>query len=266
MRDMIEAALLGVVEALTEFLPVSSTGHLIIAADLLGFDGPPGKVFEVVIQMGAILAVLVLYFRRFRDVLLGLAKNDPGARRFVVAIVLAFLPAAVLGALFHKYIKFYLFTPMVVAIALILGGIAILVIERIRTTATVREIEQFTPKLALSIGFIQCIAMIPGVSRSGATILGALLMGVERKTAAEFSFFLAIPTLTGAAVYDLFKNRAVLSSEGMELIAIGFVAAFIVSLWIIRWFVGFVSQHGFAPFAWYRIVAGSALLISLLLR
>lgn len=266
MRDMIEAALLGVVEALTEFLPVSSTGHLIIAADLLGFDGPPGKVFEVVIQMGAILAVLVLYFRRFRDVLLGLAKGDPGARRFVVAIVLAFLPAAVLGALFHKYIKFYLFTPMVVAIALILGGIAILVIERIRTTATVREIEQFTPKLALSIGFIQCIAMIPGVSRSGATILGALLMGVERKTAAEFSFFLAIPTLTGAAVYDLFKNRAVLSSEGMELIAIGFVAAFIVSLWIIRWFVGFVSQHGFAPFAWYRIVAGSALLISLLLR
>ena len=178
MRDMIEAALLGVVEALTEFLPVSSTGHLIVAADLLGFDGPPGKVFEVVIQMGAILAVLVLYFRRFWDVLLGLGRNDPGARRFAVAIVLAFLPAAVLGALFHKYIKAYLFTPLVVAIALILGGIAILVIERIRTQTTVREIEQFTPKLALSIGFIQCIAMIPGVSRSGATILGALLMGV----------------------------------------------------------------------------------------
>ena len=266
MRDMIEAALLGVVEALTEFLPVSSTGHLIVAADLLGFDGPPGKVFEVVIQMGAILAVLVLYFRRFWDVLLGLGRNDPGARRFAVAIVLAFLPAAVLGALFHKYIKAYLFTPLVIAIALILGGIAILVIERIRTQTTVREIEQFTPKLALSIGFIQCIAMIPGVSRSGATILGALLMGVERKTAAEFSFFLAIPTLSGAAVYDLFKNRAVLSLEGMELIAIGFVAAFIVSLWIIRWFVGFVGRHGFAPFAWYRIVAGSALLVSLLLR
>lgn len=259
MQAMIEAAILGLVEALTEFLPVSSTGHLIIAAEILNFDGPPGKVFEVVIQTGAILAVLLLYFRRFWDVLLGL-RDDPGARRFVMAIALAFLPAAVIGVTLHKYIKAYLFNPTVVGLALILGGVAILVIERMRPVPTVNQIENFTPRLALGIGFIQCIAMIPGVSRSGATILGALLMGVTRRAAAEFSFFLAVPTLAGAAVYDLYKNRADLSADGMGLIAVGFVTAFLGSLWVIRWFVGFVSRHGFAPFAWYRIVAGLVLL------
>ena len=259
MQAMIEAAILGLVEALTEFLPVSSTGHLIIAAEILNFDGPPGKVFEIVIQTGAILAVLLLYFRRFWDVLLGL-QDDPGARRFVMAIALAFLPAAVIGVALHKYIKAYLFNPTVVGLALVLGGVAILVIERMRPVPTVNQIENFTPRLALSIGFIQCIAMIPGVSRSGATILGALLMGVTRRAAAEFSFFLAVPTLAGAAVYDLYKNRADLSADGMGLIAVGFVTAFLGSLWVIRWFVGFVSRHGFAPFAWYRIVAGLVLL------
>ncbi len=263
MQSMIEAALLGLVEALTEFLPVSSTGHLIIAAELLKFQGPPGKVFEVVIQTGAILAILVLYFRRFWDVLVGL-PSDPGARRFVMAIALAFLPAAVIGVAAHKYIKFYLFNPTVVGISLILGGIAILVIERIRPVPTVNQIENFTPKLALGIGAVQCIAMIPGVSRSGATILGALLMGVTRRAAAEFSFFLAVPTLAGAAVYDLYKSRDDLSADGLGLIAIGFVAAFLASLWVIRWFVGFVSRHGFAPFAWYRIVAGAVLLVALM--
>ncbi len=259
MQAMIEAAILGLVEALTEFLPVSSTGHLIIAAEILNFDGPPGKVFEIVIQTGAILAVLLLYFRRFWDVLLGL-KDDPGARRFVMAIALAFLPAAVIGVAAHKYIKAYLFNPTVVGLALVLGGVAILVIERMRPVPTVNQIENFTPRLALGIGFVQCIAMIPGVSRSGATILGALLMGVTRRAAAEFSFFLAVPTLAGAAVYDLYKNRADLSADGMGLIAVGFVTAFLGSLWVIRWFVGFVSRHGFAPFAWYRIVAGLVLL------
>jgi len=263
MLHLIEAAVLGLVEALTEFLPVSSTGHLILAAELLHFEGPPGKVFEVVIQMGAILAVVVIYWRRFWDVLRGLGR-DPGANHFVMAILLAFLPAAVIGAVAHSYIKAFLFTPMVVAIALILGGIAILVIERNRPVPTVNQIERFSPKLALGIGLVQCIAMIPGVSRSGATILGALLMGVTRKTAAEFSFFLAIPTLSGAAVYDLYKNRATLSADGMELIAVGFIAAFLGSLWVIRWFVGFVSRHGFAPFAWYRIIVGSILMVALL--
>ena len=264
MQAMLEAALLGLVEALTEFLPVSSTGHLIIAAELLNFDGPPGKVFEVVIQAGAVLAILVTYFRRFWDVLLGLGK-DPAARRFATAIALAFLPAALIGVVAHKYIKFYLFNPTVVALALILGGIAILVIERVRPVPTVNQIENFTPRLALGIGLIQCVAMIPGVSRSGATILGALLMGVTRRAAAEFSFFLAVPTLAGAAVYDLYKNRDGLSADGMELIAIGFVTTFLASLWVIRWFVGFVSRRGFAPFAWYRIVAGTVLLAAILL-
>ncbi len=264
MQAMLEAALLGLVEALTEFLPVSSTGHLIIAAELLNFDGPPGKVFEVVIQAGAVLAILVTYFRRFWDVLLGLGK-DPAARRFATAIALAFLPAALIGVVAHKYIKFYLFNPTVVALALILGGIAILVIERVRPVPTVNQIENFTPRLALGIGLVQCVAMIPGVSRSGATILGALLMGVTRRAAAEFSFFLAVPTLAGAAVYDLYKNRDGLSADGMELIAIGFITTFLASLWVIRWFVGFVSRRGFAPFAWYRIVAGTVLLAAILI-
>ena len=264
MQAVLEAALLGLVEALTEFLPVSSTGHLIIAAELLKFDGPPGKVFEVVIQTGAILAILVIYFRRFWDVLVGL-PTDPAARRFVTAIALAFLPAAIIGIIAHKYIKFYLFNPTVVALALILGGIAILVIERMRPVPTVNQIENFTPRLALGIGLVQCVAMIPGVSRSGATILGALLMGVTRRAAAEFSFFLAVPTLAGAAVYDLYKNWDSLSSDGMELIAIGFVTAFLGSLWVIKWFVGFVSRRGFAPFAWYRIVVGTVLLAAILL-
>lgn len=262
MRAIIEAAFLGLVEALTEFLPVSSTGHLVIAAELLGFQGPPGKIFEVVIQAGAILAVLVIYYERFWNVALHL-REDPAARRFVVAILLAFLPAAVIGVLAHKYIKFYLFNPTVIAVALILGGIAMLVIERMRPVPRVNEIEAFTPRLALGIGFIQCIAMVPGVSRSGATILGALLLGVTRRAAAEFSFFLAVPTLGGAAVYDLFKGRADVNLDGLGLIAVGFVAAFLASLWVIRWFVGFVSRHGFAPFAWYRIVAGLVLLATI---
>ena len=265
MWDLIEAAILGVVEALTEFLPVSSTGHLIVASELMGFGGSSGKVFEVVIQTGAILAILVLYWRRFWDVIRGLG-SDPESWRFVTAILLAFLPAAILGVLLHKYIKAFLFTPMVVAIAMVLGGVAILVIERIRPVPTVNQIERFSPQLALGIGAVQCIAMIPGVSRSGATILGALLMGVTRKTAAEFSFFLAVPTLAGAGVYDLYKNRDALSVDGMELIAVGFVTAFLASLWVIRWFVDFVGRHGFAPFAWYRIIVGSILLVGLLIR
>lgn len=264
-ETIFDALLLGVIEGATEYLPVSSTGHLIVFVDLLGFIGPPGKVFEIVIQVGAVLAVCILYFRRLLGALIDF-RADPGARRFVFAIVLAFLPAAFIGVLLHKVIKQYLFSPEVVAAALIAGGIAILVIERLRPDPRVRHIEEFSYPLALGIGLIQCIAMIPGVSRSGATILGALLLGVERRTAAEFSFFLAIPTLTGAAVYDLWANRATLTGDGALTILVGFVAALVTAMLVVRWLIGFVGRHGFGLFAWYRIVFGLLLFAILYLR
>jgi undecaprenyl-diphosphatase len=264
-ETIFDALLLGVIEGATEYLPVSSTGHLIVFVDLLGFIGPPGKIFEIVIQVGAVLAVCILYFRRLLGALVDF-PTDPGARRFVYAIVIAFLPAAVIGVLLHKVIKAYLFSPEVVAGALIVGGVAILVIERLRPDPRVRHIEEFSLPLALGIGFIQCIAMIPGVSRSGATILGALLLGVERRTAAEFSFFLAIPTLTGAAVYDLWANRATLTTDGAGLILIGFVVSLVVAMVVVRWLIGFVGRHGFGVFAWYRIVFGLLLFAILYLR
>jgi undecaprenyl-diphosphatase len=264
-QTFLEAAILGVLEGLTEYLPVSSTGHLILLADLIGFSGPPGRVFEVVIQLGAILAVCVVYAPKLARVALGL-PTDPGAQRFALAILLAFLPAVVLGVLLHGFIKSVLFSPYVVCVALILGGVAILAIERARPKPRIDTIERFPPALSVGIGLMQCLAMVPGVSRSAATILGALLLGVERKTAAEFSFFLAIPTLLGAAVYDLWQNRAGLTADGGLIVAIGFLAAFVTALLVVRWFVGFVGRHGFSPFAWYRIALGSALLIALLLR
>jgi undecaprenyl-diphosphatase len=259
----VAAVLLGIIEGLTEFLPVSSTGHLILLDTLIDFQGPPGHVFEIVIQLGAILAICVLYFQRLWRVLVGL-PSDPGAQRFAMAVILAFLPAAVLGVLLHDFIKSVLFSPMVVCIALIVGGIAILAIERMRPVPRVQSIEKFTPALSLKIGLMQCLAMIPGVSRSGATILGALLLGVERKTAAEFSFFLAIPTMLGATVYDLWKNRHDLTGSGNLIIAIGFAVAFVVALFVVKWFVEFVGRHGFSPFAWYRIVIGTIGVIALL--
>ncbi len=259
------AAVLGLVEGLTEFIPVSSTGHLILLVDLLGFQGPPGKVFEVVIQLGAILAVCAVYFTRLWRVLIGLG-SDPGARRFVLAVILAFLPAAVVGVLAHGFIKSVLFSPWVVSASLILGGLAILAIESKPRPAAVARVEDFSPWLALRIGLFQVLAMVPGVSRSGATILGALLLGVERRAAAEFSFFLAIPTMLGAATYDLYKNRHDLTLDGGVLIAIGFVVAFVAALAVVRIVVDFVSRHGFAPFGWYRIVIGAVMLMILLSR
>jgi undecaprenyl-diphosphatase len=261
----IGAILMGIIEGLTEFLPVSSTGHLILLDELIGFQGPPGHVFEIVIQLGAILAICVLYFQRLWRVVVGL-PSDPGAQRFAMAVILAFLPAAVIGVILHDFIKSVLFSPIVVCVALIVGGFAILIIERMRPVPRVQAIEKFTPRLSLEIGLMQCLAMIPGVSRSGATILGALLLGVERKTAAEFSFFLAIPTMFGATVYDLYKNRADLTMNGSLLIAIGFVAAFFSALLVVKWFVDFVGRHGFSPFAWYRIVVGTIGLAALLIR
>ncbi|MFY7776889.1 MAG: undecaprenyl-diphosphate phosphatase [Elstera sp.] len=260
-----QAVFLGLVEGLTEFLPVSSTGHLILLGDLIGFEGPPGKVFEIVIQLGAILAIVVLYWRKLFGVLLA-APRDKAAQRFILVILLAFLPAMVIGAGAHSFIKSVLFSPWVVSIALILGGIAILIIEGRGTPERYYDIAEMPPKTALAIGFIQCLAMIPGVSRSGATILGARLMGLERKTAAEFSFFLAVPTMAAATVYDLYKNWSQLSFEGGAVIGVGFAVAFLTALLVVRVAVGFIARHGFTPFAWYRIAVGALMLGLLIAR
>ncbi|WP_448191685.1 undecaprenyl-diphosphate phosphatase [Azospirillum sp. sgz301742] len=259
LHEYLDATILGLVEGLTEFLPVSSTGHLILFDDLLGFEGPPGKVFEVVVQLGAILAIVVLYFSRLWNVLIGL-RDDPRSWRFTIAVLLAFLPAAVLGALLHGYIKAVLFNSTVVSVALIVGGIAILLVERFLPTPRYHEVERFTAPLALKIGFCQCLAMVPGVSRSGATILGALLLGVDRRTAAEFSFFLAIPTMFGATVYDLYKNWKVINLDSASLIAVGFVVAFLAAIVVVKAFVDFIGRYGFAPFGWYRIAVGTLIL------
>ncbi len=257
--ESLNALWLGILEGLTEFIPVSSTGHLILFVDLLGFAGPPGRVFEVVIQFGAILAVCVVYFGRLWGVLIGLPR-EPAARTFALAVVVAFLPAAVVGVLAHDFIKSVLFSPVVVCWALIVGGVIILVVERAVPAPRHFAVERFSPRLALAIGGFQCLAMIPGVSRSGATIIGALLMGVERRTAAEFSFFLAIPTMLGAATYDLYKNWHHLTMDGLGLIGIGFAAAFVAALLVVRTVLAFISRHGFAPFAWYRIGLGTLML------
>ncbi len=254
----LQAALLGMVEGLTEFLPVSSTGHLILVGDLLGFGGPEGKVFEVVIQLGAILAVCVLYFRRLLGVALGL-PTDPAARRFAVAVLLGFLPACVLGLILHDFIKQVLFSPWIVCVTLVLGGLAILLIERVKPTPRWFAVERLPYGTTLGIGFCQALAMVPGVSRSGATIMGALMLGVDRKTATEYSFFLAIPTMLGATVLDLYKARGDLTQDGLGLIAIGFVTAFIVAMLVVNALVAYVQRHGFAPFAWYRIAVGIAM-------
>jgi undecaprenyl-diphosphatase len=249
------AALLGVIEGLTEFLPVSSTGHLILFVDLLHFQGPPGKTFEVMIQLGAILALILLYFRKLWSTLIGLPV-DPAARRFATVILLAFLPAMVLGALLHDLIKERLFSPTVVATALIIGGVVILVVEQMHKRELYKSVDDVPPKTGFFVGVAQCLALIPGVSRSGATIIGGLLLGLERRTAAEFSFFLSIPTMTAAFVYDLYKNRADLSFDDAGLIGVGFVCAFIAALLVVKPFLSVVSRIGFAPFAYYRVALG----------
>lgn len=257
---LFQAIFLGIVEGVTEFLPVSSTGHLIIAGKLIGFEGTKANVFEVVIQLGAIMAVCVLYARKLAGVAFGL-PSDPAARRFAIVVVIAFLPAALLGFFLHDYIKNVLFSPMVVCASLVIGGVAILLIERWKPETKIVEVENLTPLTALKIGLFQCISMIPGVSRSGATILGALMLGVERKTAAEFSFFLAIPTMLGASTLDLWKARSDLSFDDSAIIAIGFTAAFLSALLVVRWLVNFVSHHGFTVFGWYRIIFGTLLAV-----
>ena len=260
-HSLLDVIVLGIVEGVTEFLPVSSTGHLILASRLLGFDPDSWKLFNVVIQLGAILAIVVLYWRTFATVVAGIARGNRPAWRFVRNIVLGFVPAGVIGLALHKQIEALLGHAEVVAVALIVGGIAILVIERIAKRATVAGVADIPAGTALAIGFAQCLAMVPGVSRSGATIMGALLLRVERRTAAEFSFFLAVPTMLGATVLELWKNRALLDAGQVHDIAIGFAVAFVVAIVVVRAFVAVISRYGFAPFAWYRIVVGAVALV-----
>lgn len=263
---LLKAIVIGVVEGLTEFLPISSTGHIILAGQLLHFEGPPGKVFEIVIQLGAILAICTIYHAKIRATVDGVIRRDPAALRFATAVMVAFLPALVIGVVLHKHIKALLESPIVVAVSLIVGGIVILVIERYAQRPRVKSVDDIDWKTALFIGFCQCLAMIPGVSRSGATIMGARALRVDRATSAEFSFFLAIPTMLGASVYDLFKNWSTLDWHGSGLIAVGFVTAFLSALVVVKPFVRFVSRHGFGPFAWYRIAVGALALGLLLMR
>jgi undecaprenyl-diphosphatase len=266
VSDIIAAIILGIVEGVTEFLPVSSTGHLILASALLKYDPAYWALFNIVIQLGAILAIVVLYWRTFWAVGLGLLKMDPTSIRFVRNLLVAFVPAAVLGVLLHKQIEAMLGSPVTVAVALIVGGVAILGIERWVKEGDVKGVADIPLPKVVGIGLIQCLAMVPGVSRSGATILGALSLGVERRTAAEFSFFLAIPTMLGATVLELASKRhelAAANTVGFGLIAIGFVVAFLVALVVVRWFVGLVGRTGFSPFGWYRITVGAIALVLL---
>jgi undecaprenyl-diphosphatase len=250
-----QVILLGLIEGLTEFLPVSSTGHLLLVGHFLGFNSP-GKTFEVLIQLGAILAILTVYAGR----LLRLAADipsSPRARRFVLAVLVAFLPAAVLGALGHRFIKAVLFeTPWLICTTLVVGGIVLLWVDRLPLKPRHRDVMDYPLPLAFTVGLCQAVAMIPGVSRSGATIVGALLLGADKRSATEFSFYLAMPTMTGAFAYDLYKSHALLTLDDIGSIALGFVVAFIAGALVVRYLLDFVSRHGFAPFAWWRIVVG----------
>jgi undecaprenyl-diphosphatase len=254
--DWLYAVLLGIIEGLTEFIPVSSTGHLLLTKQLLGL-GPSWDTFIVVIQLGAILAVVALYLGRFWNIALRL-PHDPGARRFVFSVLIAFLPAAVLGVLLHDFIKAVLFeSPKLICWSLLIGGIVLLGLDRIGREGRWRDAFALPMGTALGIGVVQCLAMIPGVSRSGATIAGGLVLGCDKRTAAEFSFFLAIPTMAGAFALDLYENREGFTAHSLGLIAVGFVVSFIVAMGVIKLFLDLVARHGFAPFAWWRIAVGA---------
>jgi undecaprenyl-diphosphatase len=247
--------LLGLLEGLTEFIPVSSTGHLLLAGYFLGFNSP-GKTFEVLIQLGSILAILSVYAAKLLRMLLDLS-SDARTRRFVLAVLVAFLPAAVIGAVAHKYIKEYLFeSPTLVCTTLIVGGVVLLAVDRMRLKPRYHDAMDFSIPMALGIGLAQCLAMIPGVSRSGSSIVGALLLGADKRSATEFSFFLAMPTMAGAFAYDLYKNYAGLTVDDIQSIALGFVVAFVAGVVVVRYLLDFVSSHGFALFAWWRILVG----------
>lgn len=264
MHQIIQTIIVGLVEGVTEFLPVSSTAHIILTEDLLGFKAGPGKVFEIAIQLGAILAVCFKFWRRITVVAFTM-HSKPESRRFVLRLLVAFLPAMCIGAVAHDYIQQHFFNEMVIGITFILGGIAIILIENLVKRVKYETVDDITIPTALKIGFFQCIAMIPGVSRSGATIMSSVAMGISRQAAAEFSFFLAIPTMFAATVYDIYKNRHDLHADSIGLIAIGFVVAFISALFVVNWLINYISKHGFKPFAYYRIVVGALILIRIAL-
>ena len=260
---LLKAFLLGIVEGLTEFLPVSSTGHLILVGEWINFTSTESKVFEVVIQLGAIFAVMWIFRARIAQLLQGVFARNPVEVSFMRNLLIAFLPAAVIGGLFIKQIKVLFFHPGVVAVTLVLGGLIMLWVERGRTggqqdikPGTVTSLETITWRQALVVGFAQCLAMVPGTSRSGSTIIGGMLAGIERKTATEFSFFLAMPTMLAAALYDTYKHAAELSQHDMTAIAVGFLAAFLSALLIVRAVLAFVSKHTYRVFGWYRIILG----------
>lgn len=257
---LVKAAIMGIVEGLTEFLPISSTGHLILTASLLDFTGDKVKVFDIAIQTGAIGAVIIVYWQRLFEVVSNLGSSA-SARRFVANVVIGFLPAVVFGLLLGKTIKAHLFTPVVVATTFILGGLVILWAER-RKASVVRiaEVDDMTAWDALKLGLVQCFALVPGTSRSGATIIGGMLLGLSRKAATDFSFFLAIPTLVGAGLYSLYKERALLSADDVPLFGVGLVFSFIAAWLCVRWLLRYISTHDFVPFAWYRIVFGIVVL------
>jgi len=263
-QSIVGALLLGLLEGLTEFIPVSSTGHILLAGHFLGFESA-GKAFEVLIQLGAILAILTVYFGRLWSLLIAL-PGDARARRFVLGILIAFLPAAIIGAMAHGFIKAVLFeTPMLICVMLILGGIILLWVDRWALKPRYTDVMDYPLGLCLKIGLFQCLAMIPGTSRSGATIVGALLMGTDKRSAAEFSFFLAMPTMAGAFAYDLYKNRDILSTDDLMIIGVGFVASFVVAVFVVRSLLDFVSKRGYALFGWWRLVVGSVGLVALLI-
>ncbi|BCH13815.1 undecaprenyl-diphosphate phosphatase [Mesorhizobium sp. L-2-11] len=262
-QTIVEALLLGMIEGMTEFIPVSSTGHILLAGHFLGFHST-GKAFEILIQLGAILAILSVYFQRLWQILVDLPR-DRVTRHFVLGILVAFLPAAAIGALAHGFIKTVLFeSPRLICIMLIIGGLVLLWVDRFKPKPLYHDVERFPLRLYLQIGLFQCLSLIPGTSRSGSTIVGALLLGVDKRAAAEFSFFLAMPTMVGAFAFDLFKNRNVLTSADLPIIAAGFIAAFVAALVVVRFLLNYVSRHGYSLFGWWRLVIGSVGLAALL--
>ncbi len=256
MTEYLISIFLGFIEGLTEFIPVSSTGHLVLLIEGMKFPTPPGRVFEVFIQIGAILAVMVLYRKKIFDTVIGI-PNDKTAQRFALNVIVGSIPAVIIGAAFHSFIKEVLYSPLIIATTLILGGIVILLFEKKFTNPTVPDVDSITPEQAFLVGCCQSIALIPGVSRSGATIMGSLAIGLSRKAATEFSFFLAMPVMFGAVSYDIYKNwDALIEYPQMGTMFAGLAAAFVTALIVVKSVVNFISTHGFAPFAWYRIALG----------
>jgi undecaprenyl-diphosphatase len=266
MSDAIRAVILGIIEGVTEFLPVSSTGHLLLAERFFHLgEGAFWDSFTVLIQLGAILAIVVLYFRKLWDVAIGMFTGDAYARRFAIGVLVAFLPAVIVGLVAGKYIKALLFNPWVICFTLIVGGAILLWIDKLELKPREHDATRFPLLMYLYIGMAQCVAMIPGVSRSGASIVAAMLLGADKRSAAEFSFFLAIPTMVGAFAYDFYKNRAEMTADHVGILAIGFVVSFITAMIVVKTFLNYVTRHGFTFFAWWRIIIGTAGLVALAL-